>query len=92
MIFFRVFLRTHIYGGLGEYLMHYYVFVVSGGEFIVSVFATGYEKYADRAVFGTYYNAIKSNANIKAPNVYAYFKALRARVNLRNCPSCICMA
>ncbi len=34
---------------------------------------------SDRAVFGTYFNAIRSNANIKAPNIYAYFKALVAR-------------
>ncbi len=44
---------------------------------------------ADRAVFGTYYNAIKSNANIKAPNVYAYFKALRARVKALELPQFI---
>lgn len=31
---------------------------------------------ADRAIFGMYFNAIKANANVKAPNIYAYFKAL----------------
>lgn len=44
---------------------------------------------ADRSVFGTYYNAIKSNAGIKAPNVYAYFKALRARVKTLELPQFI---
>ncbi|MDE7463490.1 MAG: hypothetical protein K2M48_00535, partial [Clostridiales bacterium] len=34
---------------------------------------------ADRALFGTYFNAIKAGGNIKAPNVYAYYKALYAR-------------
>ncbi|MCH5162619.1 MAG: single-stranded-DNA-specific exonuclease RecJ [Clostridiales bacterium] len=34
---------------------------------------------ADRAVFGTYFNAIKMGGSIKAPNVYAYFKALHAK-------------
>lgn len=34
---------------------------------------------ADRTVFGTYFNAIKANIGIKAPNVYAYFKALHAK-------------
>lgn len=44
---------------------------------------------ADRSVFGTYYNAIKSNAGIKAPNVYAYFKALRVRVKTLELPQFI---
>ncbi len=34
---------------------------------------------ADRAVFGKYFNAIRKNASIKAPNVYALFKMLYAR-------------
>ena len=34
---------------------------------------------AERQLFGKYFNAIKANANIKAPNVYAYFKTLRMR-------------
>lgn len=33
---------------------------------------------ADRKVFGEYFNAIKSQPNIKAPNVYAYYKALHS--------------
>lgn len=35
---------------------------------------------ADRSTFGAYFNAIKSHTNIKAPNLFAYFKALHARV------------
>ncbi|MDE5593313.1 MAG: hypothetical protein K2I75_05205 [Clostridiales bacterium] len=35
---------------------------------------------ADRKIFGEYYNAIKGHSTIKAPNVYAYFKALYSRV------------
>lgn len=35
---------------------------------------------SDRKIFGDYYNAIKGHANIKAPNIYAFFKALHARV------------
>lgn len=34
---------------------------------------------SDRSIFGEYYNAIKANTKIKAPNVYAYFKALHMR-------------
>lgn len=34
---------------------------------------------SDRSVFGMYFKAIKANAGIKAPNVYAYFKALHQR-------------
>ena len=44
---------------------------------------------SDRSVFGAYYNAIKSNANIKAPNVYAYFKAIRSRVKTLELPQFI---
>ncbi|MCH5154243.1 MAG: hypothetical protein J1F71_03425, partial [Clostridiales bacterium] len=35
---------------------------------------------SDRKLFGEYYNAIKGHANINAPNVFAYFKALQMRV------------
>lgn len=35
---------------------------------------------SDRKIFGEYYNAIKGHCTIKAPNVYAYFKALHSRV------------
>ncbi|MDE6200898.1 MAG: single-stranded-DNA-specific exonuclease RecJ [Clostridiales bacterium] len=35
---------------------------------------------SDRKIFGEYYNTIKGHSTIKAPNVYAYFKALHARV------------
>lgn len=31
---------------------------------------------ADRSVFGKYYNAIKSNCNVKAPNVFSFFKSI----------------
>ena len=31
---------------------------------------------ADRAVFGKYFNAIKDNCKIKAPNVFSYYKSL----------------
>ena len=41
---------------------------------------------ADRKVFGEYYNAIKSHVDIKAPNVYAYFKALHAHVKTLELP------
>ncbi|MCH5161271.1 MAG: single-stranded-DNA-specific exonuclease RecJ [Clostridiales bacterium] len=41
---------------------------------------------ADRAVFGRYFNAIKSNPNVKAPNIYAYFKALRMRERMLELP------
>ncbi len=35
---------------------------------------------ADRNVFGKYFNSIKANSvSVKAPNIYAYFKALIAR-------------
>ena len=34
---------------------------------------------SDRSVFGAYFNAIKAGGNIKAPNVYAYYKALHAK-------------
>lgn len=44
---------------------------------------------ADRALFGSYYTAIKSNADIKAPNVYAYFKALKSRVKTLELPQFI---
>ncbi len=35
---------------------------------------------SDRGIFGHYFNAIKSHANIKANNIYAYFKTLVGRV------------
>lgn len=41
---------------------------------------------ADRKIFGEYYNAIKANSNIQAPNIYAYFKALHARVKTLELP------
>ncbi len=41
---------------------------------------------AERAVFGKYFNAIKSNPNIKAANIYAYFKALRMHDNTIELP------
>lgn len=41
---------------------------------------------ADRAIFGAYFNAIKSHTNIKAPNLFAYFKALHARVSSLEMP------
>ncbi len=34
---------------------------------------------SNRAVFGKYFNTIKSSVGIKAPNVYAYFKAIHAK-------------
>lgn len=34
---------------------------------------------SDRAVFGAYFNAIKAGGAVKAPNVFAYYKALRMR-------------
>ncbi|MDE6028929.1 MAG: single-stranded-DNA-specific exonuclease RecJ [Clostridiales bacterium] len=44
---------------------------------------------SDRKVFGEYYNAIKGHSTIKAPNVYAYFKALCARVKSLELPQFI---
>ena len=34
---------------------------------------------SDRSVFGNYFKALKANAGIKAPNIYAFFKALHLR-------------
>ena len=34
---------------------------------------------SDRAVFGHYFKALKANAGIKAPNIYAFYKALHLR-------------
>ena len=34
---------------------------------------------SDRAIFGRYFKAIKSNAKLAAPNIFAYFKLLHAR-------------
>ena len=48
---------------------------------------------ADRAVFGEYYNIIKSQSAIKAVNIYAYFKALHARCSTLELPQFVaCMS
>ncbi len=44
---------------------------------------------SDRKIFGEYYNAIKSHTNIKAPNVFAYFKSLHAIVKTLELPQFI---
>ncbi len=44
---------------------------------------------ADRAVFGMYFNAIKAHADIKAPNIYAYFKSMYARERALELPQFI---
>lgn len=44
---------------------------------------------SDRKIFGMYYNAIKGHSTIKAPNVYAYFKALNTRVKNLELPQFI---
>ncbi|MBD5131732.1 MAG: single-stranded-DNA-specific exonuclease RecJ [Clostridiales bacterium] len=44
---------------------------------------------SDRKVFGEYFNAIKGHANIKAPNIYAYFKTLHSRINTLELPQFI---
>ena len=44
---------------------------------------------ADRKIFGEYFNAIKSQTGIKAPNVYSYFKALHERFRTLELPQFI---
>lgn len=44
---------------------------------------------ADRKIFGEYYNAIKAHKDIKAPNVYAYFKSLHYAVKTVELPQFI---
>ena len=44
---------------------------------------------ADRKIFGEYYNAIKAHSNIKAPNIYAYFKQIHAAVRTLELPQFI---
>lgn len=44
---------------------------------------------ADRRVFGEYYNAIRANADIKASNVFSYFKALHSRMRTIELPQFI---
>ena len=44
---------------------------------------------AERKVFGEYFNAIKAHPHIKAPNIYAYFKALHNSVKTLELPQFI---
>ncbi|MCH5165258.1 MAG: single-stranded-DNA-specific exonuclease RecJ [Clostridiales bacterium] len=44
---------------------------------------------SDRKIFGEYFNAMKAHANIKTPNIYAYFKALHSRVKTVELPQFI---
>lgn len=44
---------------------------------------------SDRNVFGEYFKALKANANIKAPNIYAFYKAARNRVKWLELPQFI---
>lgn len=44
---------------------------------------------AERQIFGEYFNAIKAHLHIKAPNVYAYFKALHNSVKTIELPQFI---
>ncbi|MCM1367377.1 MAG: single-stranded-DNA-specific exonuclease RecJ [Roseburia sp.] len=44
---------------------------------------------ADRNIFGDYFKAIKSNADIKAPNIYAYFKSTHNRMKWLELPQFI---
>ncbi len=44
---------------------------------------------ADRHTFGRYFNSIKANCNIKAPNVFSYFKSLMLRDKSLNLPQFI---
>lgn len=44
---------------------------------------------SDRQVFGEYFKAIKANSNLTAPNVFAYFKALRSRIKTIELPQFI---
>lgn len=41
---------------------------------------------SDRKVFGEYYNAIRAHADIKASNVFSYFKALHGRARTVELP------
>ena len=44
---------------------------------------------SDRQVFGKYFNAVKAHANIKAPNVFSYFKSLVQKDKSLNLPQFI---
>ncbi|MCH5350384.1 MAG: single-stranded-DNA-specific exonuclease C-terminal domain-containing protein, partial [Clostridiales bacterium] len=44
---------------------------------------------SDRQIFGKYFNAIKANGNIKAPNVFSYFKSLINKDKSLNLPQFI---
>lgn len=44
---------------------------------------------SDRNVFGRYFKALKANAGIKAPNIYAFYKALHLRDKTLELPQLI---